>query len=80
MAVVSMRSTMSGPVTLRLTPQERHVSLAVANGATNDDVARELFLSRKTVEFHLTSVYRKLGVTSRSQLTRLIVLDEARTD
>ena len=71
---------MSGPVTLGLTPQEHHVSLAVANGATNDDVARELFLSRKTVEFHLTSVYRKLGVTSRSQLTRLIVLEQARTD
>jgi DNA-binding NarL/FixJ family response regulator len=45
------------------------VAEAVARGATNREVATELFLSPKTVEFHLGHVYRKLGVRSRTQLT-----------
>ena len=41
---------------------------AVARGATNREVATELYLSERTVEFHLMRVYRKLGVRSRTQL------------
>ena len=53
----------------------RHpAEIAVAEGATNREVARELFLSSKTVEYHLTRVYRKLGVRTRNELPR--VLDE----
>ena len=52
-----------------LTPAELRVAEAVARGATNREVATELFLSPKTVEFHLGHVYRKLGVRSRTQLT-----------
>ncbi len=53
-----------------LTPQERRVAMLVADGATNREVAAALFMSPKTVEVHLTHIYRKLGVPSRTQLAR----------
>ncbi|GAA1314349.1 helix-turn-helix transcriptional regulator [Pseudonocardia xinjiangensis] len=53
-----------------LTPQEEQVARSVAAGLTNPEVAAALFLSRKTVEAHLTRVYRKLGVRSRVALSR----------
>jgi DNA-binding CsgD family transcriptional regulator len=51
-----------------LTPQERRVAVAVARGASNREIAAELFLAPKTVEFHLRQLYQKLGVASRAQL------------
>ncbi len=51
-----------------LTAQERQVAELVARGATNKEAAGELFLSPKTVESHLSRIYRKLGVSSRTQL------------
>ncbi len=51
-----------------LTQQEQAVSSLVATGMTNREVAAELMLSVKTVQFHLTRVYAKLGVRSRSEL------------
>ena len=51
-----------------LTDQERQVAEAVARGRRNRDVAGELHLSTRTVEAHLGRIYRKLGITSRSQL------------
>ncbi len=51
-----------------LTPQEWRVAEAVRRGASNRAIAAELFLSPKTVEFHLHQIYRKLGVHSRTQL------------
>lgn len=56
----------------RLTPRELEVALAVADGQTNQQVAVSLFLSLKTVEFHLRSIYRKLDIRSRSELARLV--------
>jgi DNA-binding NarL/FixJ family response regulator len=44
------------------------VAAAVARGASNREVAAELFLAPKTVEFHLRQIYRKLGIRSRAQL------------
>lgn len=64
-------------IELKLTPQELRVALAIQRGLTNTNVAAELFLSVKTVEFHLNSIYRKLGIRSRTQLIR--VLNECRT-
>jgi DNA-binding NarL/FixJ family response regulator len=55
-----------------LTPQELQVALTVAAGATNKEAAAALFLSTKTVEFHLSNVYRKLSLTSRAQLVRKV--------
>ena len=52
-----------------LSPAELRVARAVARGATNREVATELYLSERTVEFHLMHVYRKLGVRSRTQLS-----------
>ena len=60
------------PVVRRLTPQELQVALAVAEGATNREVAAALFLSVKTVETHLGSVFRKVGVRSRVELARRV--------
>jgi DNA-binding CsgD family transcriptional regulator len=54
----------------RLTPQELQVALLVTQGKTNAEVGRAIFLSTRTVEFHLSRVYRKLGVASRTELTR----------
>jgi DNA-binding CsgD family transcriptional regulator len=51
-----------------LTAQEAVVARLVADGRSNKEVAAELFLSVKTVEFHLGNVYRKLGVRSRRDL------------
>ena len=51
-----------------LTPQELAVALAVSRGSSNKEISTELHASVKTVETHLTRVYRKLGVRSRSEL------------
>jgi DNA-binding CsgD family transcriptional regulator len=51
-----------------LTPSERRVAEMAADGPTNREIAQALFVTPKTVEVHLSSVYRKLGITSRSQL------------
>jgi DNA-binding NarL/FixJ family response regulator len=51
-----------------LTPQELAVATLVCSGRTNREVAAELVLSVKTIEFHLGNAYAKLGVTSRTQL------------
>jgi DNA-binding CsgD family transcriptional regulator len=54
--------------TSRLTPQELQVALTVARGATNKQAAAQLYLSPKTIEKHLGSVYGKLGIRSRTEL------------
>ncbi len=60
------RELLTGPESL--TPSERRVAEAAAAGATNREVATQLFLSPKTVEMHLGRVYRKLEISSRGEL------------
>lgn len=55
-----------------LTPQEREVVALVGQGLRNRDIAAALFISLRTVELRLTSVYRKLGVSSRVHLVALL--------
>jgi DNA-binding CsgD family transcriptional regulator len=55
-----------------LTPQERQVAVHAAEGKTNREIGSQLFLSPKTIEWHLSHVYRKLGITSRGKLSRAL--------
>jgi DNA-binding CsgD family transcriptional regulator len=56
---------------LALTPQERQVAQLVRKGLSNKDVAGQLFVSPRTVDFHLRNVFAKTGVTSRAELVGL---------
>jgi DNA-binding CsgD family transcriptional regulator len=55
-----------------LTPQELQVALAVARGNSNREIAGLLFLSTKTVEFHLRNVFHKLGINRRTRLATMV--------
>jgi ATP/maltotriose-dependent transcriptional regulator MalT len=66
-------SDMSTPALDLLSPQELQVAQTVGRGLNNVDAAAALFISRKTVEAHLTRVYRKLGITSRTELACLML-------
>ncbi len=56
-----------------LTPSERRVAEMAAESMTNKDIAQALFVTPKTVEVHLSSVYRKLEIASRAQLPEALV-------
>ncbi|SCE80992.1 regulatory protein, luxR family [Micromonospora purpureochromogenes] len=55
-----------------LTPQEREVVRLAAGGASNRDIGARLFLSPRTVGYHLYKAFPKLGITSRSQLAAIV--------
>lgn len=56
-----------------LTSQESRIAELVAEGTSNPEIAATVFVSRRTVESHLTKIYAKLGITSRTQLAYKIL-------
>ncbi len=67
LADVSERQEGSQPTRAELTPRELEVLEALTRGLRNEDIARELVISEKTVKCHLTSIFAKLQVEGRSQ-------------
>jgi DNA-binding CsgD family transcriptional regulator len=53
-----------------LTERERSILTAVASGMTTAAISRDLWISQHTIKFHLTNIYRKLGVTNRAGAVR----------
>lgn len=68
-----------GPLLDALTPQELRIAGLVAEGLSSKEIAARLFLSPRTVEYHLYKIYPKLGIGTRTELARLVVLRKAGT-
>jgi DNA-binding NarL/FixJ family response regulator len=58
-----------------LTAAEHRIARMIAAGASNRDIAEWLVISTKTVEAHVSRIYRKLGVRTRVDLTRLVLAE-----
>jgi DNA-binding CsgD family transcriptional regulator len=60
-----------------LTASERRIADMASAGMSNPEIAQSLFVTTKTVEMHLTGAYRKLAVTNRGELARVLGPDGA---
>ncbi len=60
----------------QLTPQELQIAQLAANGLSNRDIGQQLFLSHRTVGFHLYRIFPKLGITSRAQLAAVLAREQ----
>lgn len=63
-----------------LTPREREVALLVAAGASNKGIAGRIGLTEGTVKLHLHNIYRKLGISNRTELATLAIAGRAQSD
>ena len=62
---------LENPTSRRLTPREKEVAALAALGLSNEEIAKELGISVKTVKVHLSLAFQKLGVKRRSELARV---------
>jgi DNA-binding NarL/FixJ family response regulator len=58
-----------------LTPHEARIARMARDGASNQEIANQLFVSRKTIEYHLHKVFIKLGISTREHLDRVLPAD-----
>jgi DNA-binding CsgD family transcriptional regulator len=65
---LGQRTWRRGPSTDALTDREREIVKLVAEGASNPEIAQRLFLSRKTIERHISNALRKVGARNRAEL------------
>ena len=65
-----VEETGSGARAVGLTDREVSILTALAKGLSNDEIAKEFWVARQTVKFHLTNIYRKLGVRNRAEAIR----------
>ena len=70
LAPVDAPRAVTGPAAL--TPREREVALLIADGLTNAELARRLYISPKTAAVHVSNILRKLGVASRTEVGSVI--------
>ena len=63
-----------------LSPREGDILRAVARGLSNKAIAGELWIAEQTVKFHVTNIYRKLGISNRAEATGWILRNGVRTD
>jgi len=66
------RPSVAEPELATLTPREREIAELVTEGLTNQEIASKLYVTRKTVEMHLSHVFAKLGVTTRAGVARRV--------
>jgi DNA-binding NarL/FixJ family response regulator len=63
------------PAACPLTPRELEILRAAAEGPTNAQIARQLWVTEQTVKFHLSNIYRKLGVSNRTEASRYALVN-----